>query len=92
MTKLLNVSVLKLLSVQFIVTSALMTTGCSSLNVQEQVKPTQATLTIKCPILSKHEGTTGTAVLLTLTSWASEYNECATRHNGLVDAINQTEK
>jgi len=28
----------------------------------------------------------------TLLRWASEYNLCATRHNGLVDAVNQKEK
>ena len=67
-----------------------MLTGCSSLNVQEQVKPTQANLLKKCQELSKHEGTTGKMVLLTLTNWASEYNECAARHNSLVDVVNQS--
>jgi hypothetical protein len=28
-------------------------------------------------------------VLLTLTNWAAEYNECAARHNGLVDVVQQ---
>lgn len=42
----------------------------------------------KCEELPKHEGTTGAMVLLTLTQWATQYNECATRHNGLVDVVN----
>lgn len=60
--------------------------------MQEQVQPIQANLLTKCTELTKHEGTKGADVLLTLTTWASEYNECAARHNGLVDAVTQTEK
>lgn len=58
--------------------------------MREPVKPIQANLLVKCPELSKHEGTTGSMVLITLTNWASEYNECAARHNALVDAVTPT--
>lgn len=70
MKELLNVKELNLLTALYTVMSALMLTGCSSLNVHEQAKPIQATLLTKCPELSKHEGTNGAAVLLTLTNWA----------------------
>tara|TARA_R110002012_G_scaffold321621_2_gene550186 strand:- start:21251 stop:21397 length:147 start_codon:yes stop_codon:yes gene_type:complete len=30
---------------------------------------------------------TGGDVTLTMDSWASQYHDCATRHNGLVDSI-----
>lgn len=55
--------------------------------MQEPVKPIQANLLTKCPELSKHEGTTGAMVLITLTNWATEYNECAARQAALVDAV-----
>ena len=32
---------------------------------------------------------TGGDVALTMSSWASQYHRCATRHNGLVDAIEE---
>jgi hypothetical protein len=32
---------------------------------------------------------TGKDVILTMRDWASQYHECKTRHNGLVDAINE---
>lgn len=46
----------------------------------------------KCPELSKHEGTTGSMVLVTLTNWAQEYNECAERQKALIDVIQAQEK
>lgn len=52
-----------------------------------QAGPIQQNLLQRCDELTRHEGTTGKMVLLTLTRWAAEYNECAARHNGLVDAI-----
>jgi hypothetical protein len=70
---------------------ALGVSGCASLKEPEQVQPIQQNLLTKCPPLSKHEGTTGKAVLDTLLHWASEYNDCATRHNGLVDTVSRTE-
>ena len=60
--------------------------------MREPVKPIQANLLKKCPELSKHEGTTGAMVLITLTNWATEYNECAARHAALVDAVNEQTK
>lgn len=53
----------------------------------EQPKPIQQNLLAKCPPLSKHEGTTGAAVIRTMTLWAAEYNECANRHNLLVESV-----
>ena len=92
MRKLLNVKESSWLTVLCIVMSALIMTGCSWLNVQEKVNPIQANLLEKCPELSKHEGTTGKDVLYTLTNWATEYNECAARHNQLVDVVNDQGK
>lgn len=92
MRKLLNVKESSWLTALFIVMSALIMTGCSLWNVQEPVKPIQANLLEKCPELSKHEGTTGKDVLYTLTNWATEYNECAARHNQLVDVVNDQGK
>lgn len=60
--------------------------------MQEPVKPMQANLLEKCPELSKHEGKTGKDIIYTLTTWASEYNECAARHNQLVDAVKEQGK
>jgi hypothetical protein len=87
MKKQLSMSASKLWIVLFIGTNVLMLTACSSLKVQEQAAPIQANLLAKCEPLTEHEGKTGSMVLLTLTRWATEYNECAARHNGLVDAI-----
>ena len=87
MKKLLNVKEYNWLTALFTVMSVLMLTGCSLLSVQEKVNPIQANLLEKCPELSKHEGTTGKDVLYTLTNWATEYNECAARHNQLVDVV-----
>lgn len=55
--------------------------------MQEQVKPIQENLLVKCPELSKHEGTTGSMVIVTLTNWAAEYNDCAARQHALIDAV-----
>ena len=87
MKKLLNVKEYNWLTALFIVMSVSTLTGCSLLSVQEKVNPIQANLLEKCPELSKHEGTTGKDVLYTLTNWATEYNECAARHNQLVDVV-----
>lgn len=56
------------------------------------VDPIQENLLAKCPELSKHEGTTGAMVLTTLVDWASTYNECAARHNQLVDVVKPIKK
>ena len=61
--------------------------GCASLSQPEQVSPIQSNLLTKCAELTKHEGTTGAMVLSTMVRWATEYNECAARHNNLVDAV-----
>lgn len=55
--------------------------------MQEQVKPIQSNLLTKCDVLPVHEGKTGASVLSTLVVWASIYNECASRHNALVDVV-----
>ncbi|WP_347429982.1 hypothetical protein [Thioclava sp.] len=38
------------------------------------------------PTLSNGEAGT---VLRTMTEWASQYHDCATRHNGLIEAIGE---
>jgi hypothetical protein len=67
-------------------------TSCAQLKVQEQVKPIQANLLAKCPQLTKHEGTTGAMVIQTMISWASQYNDCAAKHNALVDVVSKEGK
>lgn len=67
-------------------------TACSSLNVRAQAEPIQQNLLTKCEPLSEHEGTTGAMVLTTMLRWASEYNDCAARHNGLVDAVGKKQE
>ena len=72
---------------------ASMMTGCAWLKQPELVPPLQANLLRKCPeFLSEHTGSTGAAALGTLTRWPSEYNDCAARHNGLVDALVNKDK
>jgi hypothetical protein len=66
--------------------SSFLLAGCAP-NVRQEAKPIQQNLLTKCPPLTKHNGTNGVMVLNTLTRWAAEYNECAARHNGLVDAV-----
>jgi hypothetical protein len=55
--------------------------------VQEQVKPIQSNLLTKCDTLPAHEGKTGALMLSTMLAWATAYNECAERHNALVDVV-----
>lgn len=74
----------KLLTLSILLSSV---TGCFWSTAPELVKPYQQNLLKKCPELSKHDGTTGKDVLATLLNWADEYNDCAVRHNGLVDAV-----
>lgn len=47
----------------------------------------QQTLLVKCAALSQPSGKTGEALLNLTIEWGNQYNECAARHNGLVDAI-----
>ncbi|WP_420852765.1 Rz1-like lysis system protein LysC [Salinicola acroporae] len=50
--------------------------------------PNQQNLLRKCPAtLPPLTDGTGGDVVLTMQSWASLYHGCATRHNGLVDAL-----
>lgn len=60
--------------------------GCSTR--QPEAKPYQQSLLAKCPttLPQLNDGEAGT-ILHTMADWASMYHECATRHNGLVDAI-----
>ncbi len=49
-----------------------------------------ANLMTKCPeTLPTLTDGTGKDIVLTMRDWASEYHDCKTRHNGLVDAINE---
>lgn len=44
----------------------------------------------RCPqTLPRLADGTGGAVMIAMRDWASQYHDCATRHNGLVDAIQQ---
>jgi hypothetical protein len=67
--------------------SALMLTACASSKPPAQAKPLQASLLTPCQPLPPHQGTTGADVLRTMTLWAGEFNECAERHNALVQAL-----
>ncbi|GHB32869.1 hypothetical protein GCM10009038_34750 [Salinicola rhizosphaerae] len=50
--------------------------------------PIQQNLKRKCPTtLPALTDGTGGDVVLTMQAWASLYHGCATRHNGLVDAL-----
>lgn len=45
-------------------------------------------LMAKCPpTLPLLTDGTGKDVALTMSDWASQYHDCKTRHNGLIDAI-----
>ena len=52
----------------------------------------QQNLLVKCQSLPNLEGTTGKAVLNTMTIWGSMYSECSERHDALVDAVNNLNK
>lgn len=48
----------------------------------------QQNLLMKCPPALPQLGDgTGRDVLVTMREWASQYHDCATRHNGLVDTL-----
>ncbi|WP_436799134.1 Rz1-like lysis system protein LysC [Halomonas alkalicola] len=50
--------------------------------------PIQQSLLSRCPAeLPPLTDGTGGDVALTMASWAGQYHRCATRHNGLVDAL-----
>ncbi|WP_446719367.1 Rz1-like lysis system protein LysC [Halomonas sp. KG2] len=50
--------------------------------------PIQQNLMTRCPsVLPLLSTGTGEDVALTMSAWAAEYHRCATRHNGLVDAL-----
>lgn len=71
---------------------ALMMTGCAWWKRPGVEPPLQANLLQRCPeFLTEHTGTDGKAVFRTMTNWPLEYNECAARHNGLVDAVQKKE-
>ena len=62
--------------------------GCSSLNSQNDNTPIQENLLTKCPLETPSPaGKAGKEVLTTLLEWEKFYNECAIRHDGLVDAV-----
>ena len=68
-----------------IVLSALMLTGCACSRPHLQVS--QQNLLAKCPPLPVPQGTTGADLLNAAIGAGHLYNECATRHNGLVAAL-----
>ncbi|WP_422677906.1 Rz1-like lysis system protein LysC [Bisbaumannia pacifica] len=55
--------------------------------------PIQQTLLAPCPAqLPPLTDGTGGDIALTMASWASHYHRCATRHNGLVQALEQRQE
>ena len=74
----------------FIATCAclLAVSGCSTR--PPEASPYQQTLLTRCPetLPTLSDGEAGT-VLRTMTEWASQYHDCATRHNGLIEAIRE---
>jgi hypothetical protein len=62
--------------------------GCSIWGQKHQPKPYQQNLLAKCPVkLAPLSDGTARSVALAMNQWKASYNDCATRHNGLVDAI-----
>ena len=57
---------------------------------QPEARPYQQNLLTRCPatLPTLSNGEAGT-VLRTMTEWASQYHDCATRHNGLIEAIRE---
>lgn len=52
----------------------------------------QQTLLTRCPeTLPPLTDGTGGEITLTMNDWAWQYHDCATRHNGLVDALNRAD-
>ena len=66
--------------------------GCSMLRPSTTLPSYQQNLMATCPatLPTLSDGEAGT-VLTTMKQWASQYHDCATRHNGLVDAIRAAE-
>ncbi|OLO03435.1 hypothetical protein BTW07_14775 [Salinicola socius] len=69
-----------------------MTLSACSTTPQPDAPPIQQTLLTRCPqTLPPLTDGTGRDVVLTMRDWASQYQRCAIRHNGLLDALNATE-
>ncbi|OLO05206.1 hypothetical protein BTW07_05735 [Salinicola socius] len=65
-----------------------MTLCACSTTPQPAEPPTQQNLKRKCPpTLPPLNDGTGGEITLTMNAWAWQYHDCATRHNGLVDAL-----
>ena len=66
--------------------------ACSTPRQQTTLPSYQQNLMAKCPrqLPTLSDGEAGT-VLTTMKQWAGQYHDCATRHNGLVDAIRAAE-
>ncbi|WP_422676033.1 Rz1-like lysis system protein LysC [Billgrantia aerodenitrificans] len=65
-----------------------MTLSACSTTPPPAALPIQQSLLQRCPVeLPELTDGTGGDVALTMSAWASQYHRCATRHNGLVDAI-----
>ncbi len=66
---------------------AMMVSACSTTSPRGYL-PTQQNLLQKCPeSLPTLVDGTGKTVMVTMKEWATQYHDCATRHNGLVDAV-----
>lgn len=54
----------------------------------EKPRQLQQNLLVKCPErLSELTDGNGGTVVVAMKEWADTYHECATRHNGLVEAV-----
>lgn len=71
-----------------IVLAAICLSACSTPQLAEKPRQLQENLLAKCPVtLSQLTDGTGADVSLTMEEWAATYHDCATRHNGLVEAV-----
>lgn len=63
--------------------------GCThSQTVPEGFSVSQQGLLKKCPRELPYDyGTTGSEMLRLVKDWSSQYHDCATRHNGIVEVI-----
>ena len=68
----------------------LLCVSCTTVQTQSEV--TQAGLLVKCEPLPEVTGGDGVTVFPWVLNAVAQYNDCATRHNGLVDAVKQAEQ
>lgn len=80
----------KLISKLTITLLFILMVGCTSVDIKSQA--TQENVLVKCPeTLPYSYSKTGSGWLLMSKEWSEQYHECAIRHNGLVDIIENSE-